>query len=330
VLASLPARAQPVDSAAAQALVEAGRALAAENKLAEACPKFREAARIAPPGLAALKQLAECYEKAGRLASAWTTWREVEAGARRAGQEERAADAQRRAAGLEPSLPRLAIEVSPAARDARGLEVFRDGVAIGLAQWGVAVPVDAGGHLVVARAPAHERWEVSLDVAASGRVTITVPGLKAEQAGAPARPLPLVEPIAMRGDPPGPVPRAIDPGSGRRAAGLVAGGAGIATLGAAILVQVLASADLGACPDPNQCPGIAGGHYEAGRREQFGADALYAVGGASLVAGVILYVTAPKAPAGTPPPQPQRPGRVARLGWRVAVTPAGIRLGGTW
>jgi hypothetical protein len=306
LLAARPARAAPDEAAAAQALVEAGHQLMTENKLDEACPKFREAARIAPPGLGALKQLAECYEKAGRTASAWSAWREAEAGAKRAGQDDRATDAHQRAAALEPGLPRLAIEVSAAARTAPGLEIRRDGAAIGEAQWGVAVPVDPVRHLVLATAPGHEPWAVSAEVTGPGKVTLTVPALT------PLTPT----------TPPGPVSPPADPGRGRRAAGLIAGGAGVATLGAAILLQALATSDLGACPDPSHCTGSAGPQYDAGRREQFGADALYALGAASLAAGALLYLTAPSAPDG----------RAARGGvrWTARVAPAALGLQGAW
>ncbi len=234
--------------------------------------------------------------------------------ARRPGRD-RAADAHQRAAALEPGLPRLAIEVSAAARAEPGLEIRRDGVLIGEAQWGVAVPVDPMGHLVLATAPGHDPWRISAELTGPGKVTLTVP---------PLTPLPAPSPAAAP-----PVDPAIDRGMGRRTAGLIAGGAGVATLGAAILLQALASNDLGiSCifvrggrRRRTRCTGSAGAQYDAGRREQFGADALYAVGVASLAAGLLLYLTAPTAP-----------GRAARGGvrWAASVGPPALRLQGMW
>src|SRR5271156_1769624 len=82
-LASGAARAQApappasaTDKVAAEALFEEGRRLVAAGSFADACPKFADSERLDPSG-GALLNLASCYEKLGRSATAWVTYREA-------------------------------------------------------------------------------------------------------------------------------------------------------------------------------------------------------------------------------------------------------------
>src|SRR3954463_4803863 len=75
LVAISPARAQS-DKAAAQALFEQGMQLAREGAYATACPKFEESLRL-EPSLGSQYYLADCYEHAGRTASAWAHFVEV-------------------------------------------------------------------------------------------------------------------------------------------------------------------------------------------------------------------------------------------------------------
>src|SRR5690348_1000013 len=62
--------------ATAEALFEEGRKLMAEGKVAEACPKFADSEQL-DASSSTLLNLASCYEKLGRTASAWATYREA-------------------------------------------------------------------------------------------------------------------------------------------------------------------------------------------------------------------------------------------------------------
>jgi len=95
---------------AAEALFEEGRSLVAAGKVAEACPKFADSERLGP-SVATLLNLANCWERVGRTATAWATYREAASAANAAGRKDYLATAQRRADGLAPKLARLIVTV---------------------------------------------------------------------------------------------------------------------------------------------------------------------------------------------------------------------------
>src|SRR4051812_25793931 len=62
--------------AEAQVLFTEGRRLVTEGRYAEACAKLAESQRLDPSAGAQLN-LADCYERSGQTASAWTVFREA-------------------------------------------------------------------------------------------------------------------------------------------------------------------------------------------------------------------------------------------------------------
>src|SRR5689334_8638295 len=134
-LAAPAAHAQSAgDKATAEALFSDGRRLMAQSNYREACPKFEASLKL-DPGVGAMLNLADCYEKNGQTASAWAEFREASSAARAAGSKDREDLARQRAAALEPKLARLTIVITkPPAR------VTRDGAAVDNAVFGTAVP----------------------------------------------------------------------------------------------------------------------------------------------------------------------------------------------
>src|SRR5687767_251519 len=103
------AGAQPADNRAlAEQLFNEARDLVKAERWSEACPKFEASLRY-DPVLGTRLNLATCYERIGKLASAWGLYRESVELARKAGDTRRADYAQKQAAALEPRLPKLAI-----------------------------------------------------------------------------------------------------------------------------------------------------------------------------------------------------------------------------
>jgi serine/threonine-protein kinase len=105
--------------------------------------------------------LAVCYERQGRTASAWTTY--IEAGnlAKANGKPDRARAAEGKAAALSPKLARLTIRV--ASGKVASLEVQRDSIVVRSPMWGTAIPLDPGAHRIVATAPGRKGWQTGVD-----------------------------------------------------------------------------------------------------------------------------------------------------------------------
>jgi len=139
LVASSPmARADGASAAAAEALFSEGRRLMNAGDFANACPKFADSERL-DPSVATLLNLGACYEKAGRTASAWATFRAAVSAAQAAKRDDYLSTAQKRASALEPTLSRVII--SEKDTSVQGLEIKRDGVAVTQAEWGVPIPV---------------------------------------------------------------------------------------------------------------------------------------------------------------------------------------------
>src|SRR5689334_16417638 len=115
VLATVGPRASAqsaADKAAAEALFDQGRAAMQEGDFGKACGLLERSQHI-DPGIGTLLYLAECYEKSGRTASAWATFREAADAATAAKEPQRARTGRERAQRLEPLLSRLTVQVAP-------------------------------------------------------------------------------------------------------------------------------------------------------------------------------------------------------------------------
>ncbi len=154
--------------AAAEALFRAGREASEQGDFATACARFEESRRLEPaPGT--VFNLAVCYERLGQVASAWQRFQEVKE--RLPAADERVALADERIAALASRLPKLTLRLADAPAGATAL---RDGVPLGSASLGIAVPVDPGRHELVARAPGHADSTVSVEIAEGERKEVVL------------------------------------------------------------------------------------------------------------------------------------------------------------
>lgn len=170
------------DGALARALFHEARVLADAGDYARACPKLEESLRL-DPGMGTRFNLAHCWEKLGRTASAWTLFLDVAAAARAQGMAEREAAARSRADELEPRLTRLRVEVPV---HVRGMSIQLDGKELNEPAWGTPVPIDPGRHRLEARAPGRQAWSQELEIAATAEVhAASVPELAPLAAASP-------------------------------------------------------------------------------------------------------------------------------------------------
>jgi serine/threonine-protein kinase len=306
VLGGGVALAQPSPDArsAAAVLFEDGKRLMGEGKHTEACPKLAESQRI-DPGAGTLYNLSLCYEAMGRTASAWVGFREVAAMAMNAGQAEREKVARGKAAALEPKLMRLKITVQREAESA-GAEVKRDGAVIAPALWGSSVPLDPGKHVISANAPSCEPWTVTIVLDQPGNtVTVDVPPLLEKKPGtaAPPPPPPQVTPPPLPVAPPPPGVPAARPW--QRPLGIAATGVGAVGLGLGVAFGFLAKSAFdasnaagGGCDAKTDVCNQAGLDKRSGAVNKGNVGTGVFIAGAVLAAGgVVLWATAPSAPA---------------------------------
>jgi serine/threonine-protein kinase len=268
-----------------------GTELMTAGKLAEACPKLAESMRL-DPSIGTGLYLADCFEKTRRSASAWATFREVEDMATKAG-DHRADVAKRRADRLEPSLAKLTIVV-PSGAEVEGLEIIRDQVVVGRPQWSAAVPVDPGSHVVRARAPHKKEYKTDIDVpAGAGNTRITIPPLADAPDEPPPKPWEPPKPIPPQERPPE------DTGTAQRVVGIALGSAGVVAAAVGLVVGLNAKSIYNRSNADEHC--IDNHCDEEGttsRQHAFSAarvsTILSVAGGAAVVAGVVVYLTAPR------------------------------------
>lgn len=245
-------------TATAQALFDEARELMKSGDFARACPKLEEAVKLEPNGVGGKLKLAECYEGAGKLASAFALYSVVEAAARAANQNDRAVWARDRGAALRPRVPVLIIDVNEALGDVADFVVLRDGIEVGRAQWGVPIPVDGGNVEVVASATGHVSFKATATLKnESDSARVTVPALAEVPAMVSREPVKEPLPAKRVVTPP---PDEIEPRAGEVPtwAWVTGGtGVGVALLGAAFRIDaaVVEADQVDHCgPGRDQCP----------------------------------------------------------------------------
>ncbi|MEO6598483.1 MAG: hypothetical protein ABIQ16_01330 [Polyangiaceae bacterium] len=301
LLAAAPAAARGAASsrtARAAALAQQGQGLLDAGRVNEACAKF-EASETVANDLGTLLKLGDCYERAGRTASAWHAFLEAQAVAQNKQDPEREQVATFRIAAIEPKLARV-VFIVPMTSRVPGLTVRLGTNAISPAAWSSSIPVDPGVERVSASAKGYAPWSVDLDASqAQGRLLrVTVPALN---------PLSTVN---------------TDRQSAYRTAGIVTGSVGLAGLGAGAVFNALSSHEdqKGCVQGVVQC---TTNRSPDSNKYANAAAVSFALGGALVATGVTLFVLAP-----APDKQEKHALRIAA---RVAGTTGGrLQLEGVW
>jgi hypothetical protein len=297
-LVAWPARADTDSNAAARAqrLFDDGRALMEQGRYAEACAKFSASDRESPSG-GSLLNLADCYEKAGKTASAWARFKEVAARADAANRSDIAEHARQRALALAPQLATLTVEVPDTSRS-DGLAVKRDDEPVAQAVWNTALPIDPGTYAVEASAPHRTSWRTLVVIPASASAMRVV--------------VPRLVPDVVEGPPPA-QPAAADLPAARKIA-LVTGAGGLVAIGVASFFGLRAKSKNDEarehCPASPACVDAEGPALTDSARSAATASTVLFVGGGVLVASaLVLWFTAPSS----------RPGAAAARAMRAGV-----------
>jgi hypothetical protein len=235
------------DAAAARQLFDRGREAAAAHDYSAACRYFEDSLKARSTS-GTLLNLADCNEHLEHVATAWRYYRRAIDSLPRG--DPRIAYATRRATSLEPRLPRLTIAISETAPP--DASVTLDGVSVDRATLGAAQPTDPGPHHVEVRASAHQPRTYDFEMAEGQTKTLAADAGEAEVA--PLAPPPATPPESKvarettTGSTPAGAsgaPAASDrvapapSGHGRRTAGLVVGGIGVAGVAVGVVAGVL-------------------------------------------------------------------------------------------
>ena len=304
--------AQAGDPAAAREQVKLGYQLAQDGKCDEAIPHFVESLHLDAKAIT-LINLASCEEKLTKLADALGHWVEARAKAQAEGNAPIEAEAEKRAKALEPRVPKLTLTLVGATPDA---EVVRDGVALGAASMGVALPVNPGAHALVARAKGHEdtTQNVSIAEGESKRVELQLGPARAAEAAA------ATTGAGPEGGSGGTSPL-VYVGFGTLIAGVAVGSVfGVLTLGKGS--DAKAACPGGACESQSAADDAKSG-------QTFGTISTlgFIVGGVGAAVGIIGLVWGKPNSSSS---EPVRAARVLRVLSAVSVGPTGGELRGTF
>jgi hypothetical protein len=290
-------------TAQARALFREARNLMDKERFEQACPKLEESLRL-DYGMGTQFNLAHCWEKLGRTASAWGMFLDVAAAANREGQAKRESAARERATALEAKLTRLRIDVKA---PVEGLTVTRSGEEVGQAAWGEAMPVDPGTQHVEASAPGKKLWSKDIEVVGVGKTArLVVPALEDIEPPSPEpEPVPQTEaPMQAVGE---------DRGGGGMSGGRLAGtlllagvGAGGVVTGTLFGLKTNSETDKARqlCdgpPDGTTCDSAdpvgeqaeMEDHREKAKQARTISYVAFGAGGAALIGSAVLWLTAP-------------------------------------
>lgn len=290
------------DTSTAETLFQEGLAAMKRNDFAIACEAFDKSNKQDPsPGTQI--NLAICFEKQKKWASAWTWYRSAAGLAQQRNQGTREQSANDSAKRLEPQLHYVSISVKNSTPD---MVVKRDGseITVSLGGKDVALPFDPGDHAIEVTAPGKKAINKNIVTPDVPNTSASPEVLELTLENAP------IDPNAKPDDKGGKtvVVREND-GSGQRTVGLIVGGAGLLTGLASLGVFVLAKNEaserdtqIAVSQNPTKslaertaAEQSASSHNDAANNDQL--IAIILAGGAVVMVGLgaVLYFTAPKA-----------------------------------
>lgn len=286
---STPAFADKADEVFKQA-----KKLMAEKKYAEACPKFEKSYQM-DPGIGGQLNVGRCYEEWGKLGKAYHAYSEALKKAEESN-DNRAEKIKKLVAQLEPQVPRLVIHI-PSDADTAGLQVTIDGVSISVEELANPQLVDPGPKQVEYALGSGARKTKIVPVERSGTSEITLELPKAKDKPEKAEHTVVVAPEPHHDD----AEAADHTGHGQRVAGVVIAGVGVAGMAVASYLGLSARSKYNDALSShcmtmtNTCDAQGLTETHDARSQANTATIIFSVGAAATIAGIVVYVIAPKA-----------------------------------
>ena len=268
----------------AKDLFQRARDMRAKNDCAGAVPLFRKAFKVYPNGLGSLRNVAECEEQLGHYASSKRAWLDIKRALITMSQDPKYEgwdkEAQDAATRLQPRVATVFVDVvvsSPAgegpANEKSGVEIFVNGENLGTSLVGTPLERDPGYYRVRVQAQYAQPVEQEVALVAGDAKHLT---LRLVQA-------PPEKPVGE-----------IDTGKGKRTAGIVLIGVGVAALigsGVTFLIRGGAKSDIDEkCPTHENCDRSLESTYDKGKLMSTLTTILFPVGLVAAGAGVGLFV----------------------------------------
>lgn len=235
-------------------------------------------------------ELAACYARAGKTASAWQTYRAAAQAAGRSGDRELETLAQSQVSALESELSYLTLETWKGQQ----VTVACDGAQVKDGVLGTAMPVDPGPHTISATAIGKRPWSMRVMVGAAGdHEVVSIPVLPDAPVGGE-----LPRPASSTLDPSA---AELEPSSGgagvQRTLALIAGAVGIAGVATGTVFGLKAASDwneVTASCNPYPYCGENGSRLAQEAQQSAMISNIGLVAGVvGLTTGAVLWFTAP-------------------------------------
>jgi hypothetical protein len=309
----------------ADKMFQRAKKLHAEKKFAEACPTYEEVDKT-DPAVGSKLNVAKCYEDWGRLATAYDWYMKADKTAT-ATKDERAAKIKEIIEELDINVPRITIKI-PEGADPDVVDTLTlDGQPIAEEYLNTLQRIDPGPHVIEFVVEGQKKKKMApVERGGESELSLDIPK------GIGKKPRP---PKKKEGETP-PVVVTPDPGKNRRLIGIGVGGAGVAAVGIAMVVTLVARGNYKDALEEH-CMGSTSGCNEMGlsitrdaRSTANIATVVTLVGVAAIGAGAYLYFTAPKAPTATAPTEKPPAPQAIYVSPTIDSTGGGFVVGGTF
>jgi len=293
--------ASAAETAAARALAVDGLKLAQANNCAEAVPKLERAEKLYHSAVVSIR-LGECYVTVGRLVEGTELLRKALREPQPAEPAPALSKALERAQKLlDATKPRIAgLTVKVAAVQDMGVKI--DGNLVPSVLLDTEIPIDPGEHSVDVTAPGFIKSSTRVSVSEGEKKSLTltltrdpnasVPTPPPSKTGQePVTPAPSATPAPVTSNSPAPAPER-PPNRTAAYVALGAGAAGVVAGGVLGLMALQRHGDLKDVCTNNVCPPEKQGDLDSARKLGNVSTIAFAVGGAGLALGTVLFFTA--------------------------------------